>query len=164
MEITKPIEGFPNYVVSNYGRVFNIATDRELTLSHTTKDGGDLSVGMFRDNRQHRYSVKCLVARAFVEGETELFNTPVLLDGDRFNLRADNIVWRPRWFACTYVRQFSRLSTWINFGPIVDVTTGTKYDTIYDAATTNGLLLVDVMDSVFNEKIVFPTRQRFIYL
>jgi hypothetical protein len=160
---TKLIEGFPNYEVSDRGEIFNVRTGREMVLSPTLN--GDLTVGLTRDGHQYRYSVKGLVARAFVEGETELFNTPILLDGNKRNLTAENIVWRPRWFAWKYTRQFHEHHNWYCFGPIVDKISGEEYRNYFDAARTNGLLCEDIMYSIYSEdRRTFPTFQKFAYL
>ena len=97
------IEGFPNYEITNFGRVFNVKTGREMTLSPTMS--GDLTVGLVRDGIQYRRSVKNLVARAFVPGETSIYDTPIQIDRDKYNLHVSNIVWRPRWFAIKYALQ-----------------------------------------------------------
>jgi hypothetical protein len=124
---------------------------------------GDLTVGLVRDHRQHRYSVKGLVARAFVPGETELFNNPILLDCDKHNLRAENIVWRPRWFAWQYTHQFKETQSWYSLGPIEDLKTGDIYKDYVDVAVTNGLLCADIKISVYTTVEVFPTRQIFAF-
>jgi len=159
VEFGKVIEGFPNYEITNLGRVFNIKTGREMILSPTMN--GDLTVGLVRHGHQHRFSVKCLVARAFVEGETKLFNTPILLDCDKHNLHAANIVWRPRWFAWKYTRQFNEIHNWYFFGPVVDMATMVQYQNYIVAAKTHGLLCIDIMESIYNQKLVFPTHQQF---
>ena len=162
VEFGKEIEGFPNYEVTNRGRVFNTRTGREMTLSPTM--AGDLTVGLTRYGHQYRFSAKCLVARAFVEGETEIFNTPILLDGDKNNLNAENIVWRPRWFAWKYTRQFNHPFNWYVYGPVYDRTTDTEYRNYIDAAKANGLLCSDIMESIYNNKLTFPTHQKFAYV
>lgn len=155
------IESFPGYEITNHGRVFNLHTGREMVLSPTQH--GDLTVGLTKGGRQYRFSVKGLVARAFVEGETDVFNTPTLLDGDKYNLYFENIAWRPRWFAWKYSRQFSHPESWYSHGPIYEITEDTLYDTFIDAAIHNGLLCSDIRLSIYNEIEVFPTGQRFIY-
>jgi hypothetical protein len=160
-EISAPIEGFDNYEVTNQGRVFNIATGRVMVLSPTMN--GDLTVGLVRDHKQHRYSVKGLVAREFVPRETEFFNTPILLDGDKYNLCQENIVWRPRWFAWMYTRQLAVDHPWYHFGPIVDTTTNTRYESFIAAAMANGLLCNDIKESIYSGLAVFPTYQKFKY-
>ena len=162
IEFRTAIEGFPGYEITTRGRVFNTRTGREMVLSPT--QAGDLTVGLTQHGHQHRYSVKCLVARAFVSGETEEFNTPILLDGNKSNLHVSNIVWRPRWFAWKYTRQFNDIHKWYFFGPIVDMATMEEYANYIEAAIANGLLCVDIMESVYNEKKVYPTNQQFAYV
>jgi hypothetical protein len=160
-EVSAAIEGFDNYEVTNHGRVFNIMTGRAMALSPTMN--GDLTVGLVRDHKQHRYSVKGLVAREFVPGETEFFNTPILLDGNKHNLHHQNILWRPRWFAWMHTRQFAQDPDWYHFGPIVDTTTGTIYEDYLAASIANGILCKDIQESVYNGFMVFPTYQKFKY-
>lgn len=155
------IDGFPNYEITNRGRVFNMLTGKEMVLSPT--QNGDLTVGLVRDHHQFRYSAKGLVARAFVDGETEIFNTPVLLDGNKRNLSYTNIVWRPRWFAWQYTRQFNVPQPWHLFGPIVDVATDVEYENYIEASVSNGILCDDIKVSIYNYRAVFPTHQQFAY-
>lgn len=161
-EYGKPIEEFPTYEVTNHGRVFNIHTGREMVLSPTQH--GDLTVGLVRNGYQHRFSVKGLVARAFVPDGDIVFNTPVLLDGNKNNLNSENIVWRPRWFAWKYTRQFTHPEEWYLIGPIQDES-GEIYDNYMDASVRNGVLCEDIRESVYTitHEEVFPTHKRFMY-
>lgn len=161
-EISERIKGFPGYEISNHGRVFNLNRNKEMVLSPTMN--GDLTVGLTRGGTQYRFSVKGLVAREFVEGESDEFNTPVLLDGDKYNLYYENIVWRPRWFAWKYSRQFSHPEAWYLQGPIYEVTDGVLYESFLDAAIRNGILCSDIRQSIYHgEMTVFPTNQIFMY-
>lgn len=155
-----PIEDFPNYSVSNYGDVVNETTGRVLRQSTTLQ--GALKVKLFYEGGEITKSVKVLVAEAFVESPFELFNTPIHLDGNQLNCRADNIMWRPRWFAWKYTRQFVILPQYINRGPVLELDNQVQYFTVYDAATLNGLLFQGVWDSItLVKQEVFPTWQRF---
>jgi hypothetical protein len=158
------IPDFPTYVVSNYGRVFNQMTHRELILTPTLQ--GDPTVGLMYDpeRRQHRRSVKVLVARAFVHGETEIFNTPIQLNGDKWDLRASNIRWRPRWFAWKYTRQFTETYPWFFSGPVLDIYNRIEYETIFEAAITNGNLCGDILRSTSHEIRVFPTGEVYMMI
>lgn len=161
-EFTISIADFPGYEITNHGRVFNLHTGREMVLSPTQH--GDLTVGLTKGGHQYRFSVKGLVARAFVEGETDIFNTPTLLDGDKHNLYFENIVWRPRWFAWKYSRQFSHPELWYSNGPIYENTEGVLYDSFIDASVHNGILCSDIRTSIYHgELMVFPTGQMFAY-
>lgn len=160
-EIWASIRDFPGYAVSNYGEVINAEKDLRLILSPT--QNGELTVGLRRDGHQYRRSVRVLVATEFVEGKTRIFNTAIILDGDRNNLRADNLVWRPRWFSCRYMHQFHDGNDWHRYGPIEDVTTGTVYADYLEAAVANGILCRDIRVSIYNGTPVWPTRQVFRY-
>lgn len=157
------IRGFPSYFVSNLGRVTHIKTryQREMTLSPTQK--GELTVGLMLDGVQYRRSVKVLVAEAFVPGQSHRFNTPIQLDDDRDNLRADNLAWRPRWFAWKYRRQFDDIPHWVYTGPIFAKEIWDEYETIIDACMALGLLWSDLRLSMYNDRPVFPTTLKFTY-
>lgn len=147
VEETVPIGEFPDYDITNIGRVFNNRTGRELMLSQVT--GGALTVGLMKDGIQCRRSVKLLVAREFVDGETVFNNTPILLDGDETNLWFRNIRWRSRGFAWEYRRQFTDPSERAFLGPVVDLTNGYRYETVMDAAVVHGALCKDILRSIY---------------
>jgi hypothetical protein len=174
-----PIDDFPGYEISNYGRVYNLRMRRMMVLSPTQH--GDLTVGLTRDSYQYRYSVKGLVARAFCSFEylwakqievkafvynwSDTFNTPTLLDGDKHNLYFENIVWRPRWFAWRYSNQFTNPMPWYRFGPIQDVGSGIMYESYMEAAIENGILCSDIRRSIYEpNRLIFPTYQNFAYV
>jgi hypothetical protein len=161
IEIRRPIIGFPNYEITNFGRVFNVRTGREMTHSPTAHEIP--TVGLMYEGVQYRRSVKVLVARAFVAGETDLFNTPIQLDGDRANVHESNIAWRPRWFAWVYSRQFISVPGWAWYGPVLDTTRNIEYRNIFVAATTNGNLCSDVYHSINTGTRVFPTGEVYVF-
>lgn len=62
-ELWVPVEGFPNYEVSNYGRVVNVTTGRDLKATeHKT---GYLKIKLFKNNVRYYFYLHRLVARAF---------------------------------------------------------------------------------------------------
>ena len=156
-----PIEGFENYEVNRYGEVVNTDSGRIMKWSPTMD--GDMTVGMVKDGHQYRRSVKGLVANAFVLGRSELFNTPVLLDGNKNNVCVENLVWRPRWFAWHYTHQFTKPQAWYYSGPIVELISLKEYESYFHAAVSNGILCVDIRKSIYNDLTVFPTGQQFAF-
>jgi len=156
------IHDFPTYSVSDLGNVMNNKTVRDMHLTLTRQ--GDVKVGLVKAGKQYTRSVKVLVAEAFVPGEDDLFDTPTQLDGHQHNNRADNLVWRPRWFAWKYTRQFSESSSNNNAGPIFDMDTRERYADVYEAATVNGLLFKDVWRSINLGLPCFPTHQVFAFV
>ena len=161
MEEWAVIDRFPRYMVSNRGNFVNAETGRTMALS--PNQFGDLTVGLMLDGRQYRRSAKVLVARAFVLGEDEVFNTPMLLDGDKTNIDADNIVWRPRWLAWEYSRQFHDQPIWYQHGPIVD-RAGNTYKTIIECALINGELCRQIAQSIRDGTRVFPGGEVFAFV
>lgn len=154
-----PIDAFPTYEISDLGRVCNRDTGRIMKLFLNQSD--TVMVGMRLGGVQHTRSVKVLVAEAFVEGRTEIFNTPMHLDGNHLNCQARNLVWRPRWFVWKYADNFRVANKELAaFGPISDEM-GVVYKTVLDAATTHGVLCSDIRDSMFTGKEVFPDWKRF---
>jgi hypothetical protein len=105
MEVWRQIYEFPGYSVSNMGRVRNDETGRIMALSRNQY--GIVNVGLVLGRKQYKRSVALLVADAFLPTwESEVFTSPIHLNGDRSDCRAENLMWRPRWFAAKYHRQF----------------------------------------------------------
>ncbi len=118
-------------------------------------------VPLVRDGEKHTRSIKLLVATAFVPGRSNIFDTPINKDGNKKNNYAENLVWRPRWFAIKYSRQFLSDYKHIARGPVYLLNTEIVYKTIYDASISNGLLFIEVFRSAYSQTPVFPTEQRF---
>jgi NUMOD4 motif len=161
-EFWKPIDDFPMYEVSNFGQVCNTDTGRLLQRGLNVQ--GCLQVGLRVNGFRHNKSIKVLVANAFVEGRTMIFDTPIHLDGEQENVDWTNLVWRPRWFAFKYSAQFKDIPTEYFRTSVVELFSGNKYKHIYDAAISNGLLFLDVRRSIYLRESVFPFWQEFGFL
>jgi len=155
----KPLHEFPNYLISNHGDIVNATSGRWMSQSKTTQ--GVVKIGLVRGTRQHTRSVSVMVAEAFVHERDEVCDTVIHLDGDRTNNRADNLAWRPRWFAWEYSHQFSTINENAHIGPIRDIGSGKRYMDVYEAAITNGLLFKDIRRSIVMGDPCFPTHERF---
>lgn len=155
----KPIEDFPGYHVSNFGRVWSDRSDRNLVYSEN--QFGVIYVGMVRDGVQHRLSVALLTANAFVERKHSAWTTPINLDGDRYNNRVDNLAWRPRWFAVKYNRQFVNHSVLSIDRPVEDLKTGEVSPNTFECAKRYGILESEIIESIYNNTYVWPTYQQF---
>lgn len=154
------IRTFPTYSVSSLGRVRNDRTDRILVLAENRE--GIVNVGLCRDRVKYKRSVTVLVANAFVSKEPYIsFNTPINLDGDRTNNHFCNLMWRPRWFAIDYHRQFRPRARRGFLSPVEDVKTGEYFDCSMDAAIKYGLLDWEIKLATINRTYVWPTYQKF---
>lgn len=157
-----PIEGFPGYSVSTYGRVRTDKSGRILAV--TPNQYGTVRVGMMQRGIQRHRSVALLVATTFLYEGLGPFDTPINMDGDRYNNRIDNLAWRPRWFAVEYNRQFRHPYPYSITTPIVDVNTGEVSPNSFEAARRYGLLESDIVQSVSNRTVAWPTYQQFAVL
>lgn len=155
----RPIEGFPDYSVSNLGKIRTDKTGRILRLNEN--QFGLLQVGMMRDGTQFHRSVPLLVAKAFLPDRPEPFDTPINLDGDRHNNTIDNLAWRPRWFAIRYNQQFRYPYRNHIDSPIIELKTKELSDDSFDCAKKYGLLEEDLVFSILNRTYVWPTYQEF---
>lgn len=156
-----PVAGFPGYSVNPLGQV---QRDRGATgrlLKPRVNQYGVPYVGLMRNGRQYIRSLPRLVATAFLPARNEIFDTPINLDGDRMNCHVDNLMWRPRWYAVRYVNQFKERYDNPIDAPIRATETGEKFPNSLAAACRYGLLEREVVLSILNRTLAWPTFQQF---
>lgn len=168
MQEWRAVNEFPGYFVSDVGYVRNDRTDRIMT--NLVNQFGVVNVSLMRNGIQHKRAVSHLVAKAFIPKPTrgdalidmyeDRFNTPINLNGDKFDNRVNNLQWRPRWFAVQYSRQFIIGPASIK-RPIYEIKTGEEFPNSWEAALTYGLLDVEILASMVERTYVWPTYQQF---
>lgn len=159
IEVWQPIEGFPGYSVSNYGEIRSDKTGRLLSINDN--QFGVPQVGLMRDGVQYHRSLPLLVAKAFLAPESDAFDTPINLDGDRRNNRLENLTWRPRWFAIKYNQQFRYPYLHPIKARIIELKTREVSENSFECAKRYGLLEQDLVLSILNRTYVWPTYQEF---
>lgn len=148
------LEEFPDYAVSELGEIVNIKSGFPRKTSINQQ--GIVKISLYKNGKELiTRSVAVMVAEAFCEGQNEFFNTPIHLDGDRENCRADNLMWRPRWFAVQYHRQFQSPEFHNSNVHIVDLESGIEFESVKEACMHFGLYYNDVYRSYIHEE---PTR------
>ena len=155
------VEEIPNYDVSDRGNVYNTKTNRMMRISTTSF--GHAKINLTAENgQQFTRSVAQLVAVAFVEPPTGRCDQVVVLDGDFTNLSAENLVWRPTWYAYQYTRQLKtqQFAHYCNL-PIRNVSTGVVYPSVVAAGMAEGLLFTDVWRSTYTGDTIFPNWSLF---
>lgn len=159
----RPIEGFPGYSVNHLGQVRNDAYVDGRVLGVRINQYGVPYVGMMRNGRQYIRSLPRLVATAFIPQPRAAFDTPINLDGDRTNCSVDNLMWRPRWYAINYARQFEegRYDNPIDV-PVREAETDEEFPNSLAAACNYGLLEREVVLSIIDNTLTWPTYQKFI--
>jgi hypothetical protein len=153
------LDEFPDYAVNEHGEVYNIKTDMPRRTSINQQ--GIVKISLYKGRELITRSVAVLVAEAFCEGRTDVWNTPIHLDGDRENCRADNLMWRPRWFAVQYHRQFNSEEFYRMKIHIQELTTGKEYYSVEEACRDLGLYYNDVYRSYVHEQPVPLTLHEF---
>ncbi|QEQ93944.1 HNH endonuclease [Streptomyces phage Kardashian] len=149
---------FPGYSVSDAGSVRNDETDRRLIPQ--VNQHGIVHVGLTKGRVQYRRSLAIIVAEAFIVRPSFTFDTPINLDGDRRNNRADNLMWRPRWHAKKYFQQFKQGAPCI-VRKVQNVETGEVFENSWSAATTLGAIDRDIAYSVVSGERVPILLQHF---
>lgn len=155
----KTIRDFDQYSVSSYGRVRNDKSGRMLLF--TPNQYGVVCVGLMRDLKQYNRSVPRLVVSAFIPRVFGAFDTPINLNGDRWDNHIDNLLWRPRWFAIQYNQQFIKRYQYPINKKIIDQETKEEFRNSFICAQKFGLLERDVVLSILNRTYVWPTYQMF---
>jgi hypothetical protein len=158
-ELWHELDEFPDYAVSNLGQIHNIKTGMPRKTS--MNQFGIVKISLYQGRELITRSVAVMVAEAFCDGQTEFFNTPIHLDGDRENCRADNLMWRPRWFAVQYHRQFHNEEFHNANVHIVDVDSGKEYYSVKEACMDLGLYYNDIYRSYVHGRPVPFTHQEF---
>lgn len=156
-EVWKVIDEFPDYQISNLGRVYNIRADHFMRTSVNNHGHVKISLKEQYQSIRHTRSVAGLVAEAFVDPPNDLCDAVIILDGNFENLRASNLEWRPRWYAWKYTRQ---LKAWqpIYYRnlPVKNITTENLYNSIVEAGMREGLLFEDIWRSTYTRANIFP--------
>jgi len=154
-----PVEGFPGYSINPLGQVSRDSTGRLLVPRYNQY--GVPYVGLMRQWQQCSRSLPRLVARAFLPAPSDIFDTPIQIDGNRSNCRVDNLMWRPRWYAVLYNRQFDdRYDHPLNV-PVRAIGEPERFPNSLAAACRYGLLEREVVLSVVNRTPAWPTYQYF---
>ena len=84
------IEGFEDYIISNYGEVFSLKNNKVIELRAGKCTKGYFYVGLCKDGKRKSVRVHILVGNAFV-GKRENRLTFDHIDRNKINNRADNI-------------------------------------------------------------------------
>lgn len=159
MEEWREVHEFPDYSVSDRGRVRNDRADRLMAL--TVNQGGIVQAGFSSNGKYFKRSVALLVATTFLPRPMGPFDTPINVDGDRLNNEVENLMWRPRWFAIRYHQQFYRRYHTPIYHKIIDLRTKEISEGSWEACVRYGLIEKELVYAIHNRTYVWPTYQEF---
>lgn len=153
------VEGFPKYSVNSLGRVRRDSFNRTLVPHINQTD--TVYVSLTQGNHQYQRSLALIVAKAFLPPPVPPFNTPINLNGDKWDCAIDNLMWRPRWFAMRYHHQFKEPYERPVEGPLRARGDHELFPDSFSAACRYGLLERDVVMSIEHNTYAWPTYQIF---
>jgi hypothetical protein len=165
-----PIKGMGNYLINNYGSVYNRRLERLMSESRTMQ--GDYKVTLSEGGVRLTRSVRVLVAEHFVAKPTispgfhksAIPDTVIVLDNDKSNLYYRNLAWRPAWFAQKYSRQFKPVYPSEYYSKqILNLQTGEVYSSIIEAGIKEGVLFDDLLTSALQGVAIYPTRSVYCF-
>lgn len=164
MVSTKSLDEFPGYVVDKAGNVYNESNGLRRKPSRTRD--GQLKIALYKDGHPHTRSLALLVATAWVynDFDPDVFTTPIHLNNDPADNHADNLAWRPRWFAVKYQRQYWNEEFRYAKTRVQDKKTGIIYDSLLEVCQKFGYLYMDVLRSCTRGDPVFPTWKEFRFV
>lgn len=161
-EVWKNIPEFTNYDVSNLGRIYNRVRDKLMQTSLTNHGHVKITLLSEWNNKRYTRSVARLVAEAFCKPPNFLSDQIVVLDGNFSNVASKNLAWRPRWFAWKYTRQLkTQQPLYFKNLPVLNVVENVEYRSIIQAGMNEGLLFIDVWESTYTGRRVYPTGSVF---
>lgn len=161
-EVWKEINEFPNYQISNFGRIYNLTRDTIMSPSFTPFGHMKITLKSPWDHSRHTRGVALLVAEAFLEKPNLLCDHVMVLDGNFANVVATNLMWRPQWLCWRYTRQLKvRQPNHYHNLPCLNVSTGAMYENVIEAGMTEGLLFADIWRSTYSGVALFPNGSIF---
>lgn len=92
MEVWKPLRNFPSYNGSSEGRIINVRTQK--IQKPTPDENGYLKVSLYKNNKRYNVKASRVIAETFL-GEHPGMDVRYK-DGDRSNIRVDNLEWCTR--------------------------------------------------------------------
>lgn len=158
-----PIKGFPGYSVSSDGEVYSERNKMILSQSGIN-NGNGLKVNLMKDGHIHTRAVRTLVQEAFPEEDVwDQANTPINVNGDVTDNRAENIAMRPRWFAWKYTRQFHESIPPEYNIRVLNEQTQIIYNSVMEAGIADGVLWEYIYQSILSGRPVYPTGATYTF-
>jgi len=165
MEEWRVIQDYPAYEVSNTGFVRSIRSHN--ILKPQEAKGGAWFVKLGGTNGTTSKTLKTLVAEAFVprpeHHDIEIFDTPIQCVMNTADVRAEKIMWRPRWFAIKFRRDLNHPPHYCEI-PVQNLNTGNQHASIFTASLYDGVLMEAIYRSCLEGRKVFPEGHMYEFL
>lgn len=142
-EVWKVIDGFPEYEVSDLGRIRSHRRAKPRIMQPVLTSSGTTQISMRKGDKQYTRQIPKLVLEAFVGGRESEKYVVNHKDGDCSNNALSNLEWAPRYGLDT----LEKLEC-----PVKCVETGVVYKSITRAARDTGINLATLRRAVGRAK------------
>lgn len=158
MESWKTLKEFPMYVINPEGIIKNRNNDREVKRRQNNENF--VMVNLTDEYRRRKTrSVALLVAETYLpKPKYDSYNSIIHLDNDRTNCSANNLMWRPRWYAMLYRRMFTEHPSLTS---VIIEETGEVFGTLREACVKYGLYDKHTYNDMYNGDPCFHYHYRF---
>lgn len=158
MESWEVIKDYSRYVINPEGVVKARDTGREMK-TRQNKQSFVMITLMDDDGKKHTRSVALMVAQAYLpKPPNPSYNSVIHLDNDRGNCNANNLMWRPRWYAMLYRRMFKEHPS--NTSVLIEET-GEIFGTLREACVKYGLYDKHTYIDMYNGDRCFHYNYKF---
>lgn len=143
--------GYPGYFIDRDMQIYVQTRAGDIRpVKYNTSSNGSVKVNMVRsDGKRTTIPVGTIVATLYVENHNPQFDDTVTYrDGDKQNYHPANLMWRPRWFAVEYHKQFERYSVDDEENPVYERETKLIFKNIMHACIYHGILYRQVLESI----------------
>lgn len=148
-EIWKNIEGYPNYMVSNMGRVKSLnynRTGEEKIMKGIKNNRGYLYVQLYKEGKQKNYLIHRLVASAFIPNPGNLSEINHINE-DKTNNQFTNLEWCNRIYNLNYGTHNERMAK-SKYKPVLQFSKTDefikKWDSVSEASRVLGINQGDI--------------------
>lgn len=165
-EVWKPIEDFPDYQVSSFGRIVHMDrpdTPRSAAPNHK----GFPSLTLFNKNHPGaRYfrQVNQLVAEAFIGPPPSKLNSVWHIDGNPENCHVENLKWDMRARVMEWNEMHRTGIPKYRTQRVMHNPTGTVYENAFEAAMAHGDIETAIVSHIEKYPAQYADRARFKYV
>lgn len=153
MEKWKPIKGFENYLVSDFGNVYSTKAKKKMRL--VKMKNGYMHINLSKHNKKHSFYVHRLVAEAFIPNPQELPQVNHK-DENKENNNVSNLEWCSNKYNQNYgtlPQRKSEIHKAKNTGnKILCVETGVVFPSIKEAGKVMGICSSEISRMIFKTR------------
>lgn len=145
-------QGFPDYVINEYGHVQSIINERLIRPSFNQHGFPYVQLRDEIGDRKARGVASLVAERFLMDPEDPMDNTLIRKDGDKNNTHYSNLAWRTRSYSINYHKDLEVDRAGLFNYPVYSLESGSgrhvRFDTMRDAAIFYGVREVELFNNL----------------